>query len=164
MTALFAQQLDDARTTEGRRGVARLWIRSLVDLAATAPGEHLAKEVLVASPVGAPDNPTIARRGPLAGVWLAVALLPLWLVIGFAALAPGFTDPLYSNPPDFLGLPVGVVLLGVAWAWMAVGAWLIVRTTALGWRVAALAFCTLPATALVLLSPAIALIIANNEV
>ena len=128
MTRLFADQLRDVRLTEGAVGVLRLWARSLVDLVATAPGQHLEKEVLVASPVGASDPSSSVRRRPSSVPWVIAGLAPLWFVIGSRVLAPGFLDPLFLNPPGVLGLPLGVVLQGIALAWMSLGVLIVLST------------------------------------
>ena len=76
MTVLFAQQLDDARSTEGSLGVMRLWIRSLFDLVATAPTEHLEHDVLVAQRVARIDQPTTKPDQAERISWIIAALAP----------------------------------------------------------------------------------------
>jgi tight adherence protein B len=47
------------------------------------------------------------------------------LPIGLAAIiyvaAPNFFDPMFSKPPDVIGIPLGVILIGIAAFMMAVG-------------------------------------------
>ena len=165
MTRLFADQLRDARSTDGAVGVVRLWWRSLVDLVVTAPGQHLEpEEVLVASPVGAPDQPRVRRAAVPRRIAVVVALVPLWLILILSVVAPGFMDPLYANPPGIAGLPAGIVILGLVLAWTAIGVAVIsglqsVRTQLLAYLVFAV-----PATMVVLYAPATILIIQNLTV
>lgn len=91
----------------------------------------------------------------------AVGLLPLWL-IAFASIAsPGFTSPLFEKPPEFIGLPAGMVWLGMAFAVMAVGVAVLWQTTSNGAAFLVLLFLTLPTTAVSILLPAIVLIMQN---
>ena len=165
MTRLFADQLRDARSTEGTVGVARLWWRSLVDLVVTAPGQHLEpEEVLVASPVGAPEQPSVRRVAVPRRVAILVGLIPLWLIVVLSVFAPGFMDPLYANPPGIAGLPAGMVLMGVAIAWMAVGVALIAVAHSVRVQLAAYLIFAVPAVMLILFGPATILIIQNLAV
>ena len=162
MTRLFADQLRDARATAGGVGVLRLWVRSLVDLVATAPGQHLGpEEVLVSSPAGALDRPRVTHSGRSRRGVMAVALTPLWLFAALQLAAPGNTDPVFANPPAVLGLPAGIVVQTAALAWMAIGVGIVLATRrVVGWILALVLFAT-PATALVGLTPPVVLVIRN---
>lgn len=165
MTRLFADQLRDARSTAGGVGVVRLWVRSLVDLVVTAPGLHLEpEEVLVASPVGAPDRPRLARGGRSRRTVVIVALIPLWLVIALNVAAPGYMDPVFSNPPAIVGLPAGIVLQALALAWMAIGVGIVLGTgSRVAWTMSLVLFAA-PATALIGLTPPAILALQNFAV
>ena len=162
MTRLFADQLRDARATAGGVGVLRLWVRSLVDLVATAPGQHLGpEEVLVSSPAGALDRPRVTHSGRSRRGVMAVALTPLWLFAALLLAAPGYMDPVFANPPAVLGLPAGIVVQTAALAWMAIGVGIVLATRqVVGWILALVLFAA-PATALVGLTPPTVLVILN---
>ena len=165
MTRLFADQLRDARSTEGTAGVARLWGRSLVDLVVTAPGQHLEpEEILVASPIGAPNQPTAQQRRVTRRVAILVAFVPLWLVLGLSIVAPGFMDPIYNNPPGIVGLPAGVVLVGLALGWMALGVAVIASVHSVRAQLAAYLLFAVPAAMFILFIPATIVIIQNLAV
>ena len=161
MTRLFAQQVHYARVTEGWSGVLRVWVRSLIDLVATAPTEHLEKEVLVASPVGARDRQASVRVSPSAIHWVAIGLLPLGVLLFLAVLTPNFIDGAFLNPPAMLGLPFGVAVIAGGILWSALGAVVMANTSSIGLRTLALIVFTIPSTVIVLLSPAVVLILLN---
>jgi hypothetical protein len=161
MTRLFAQQLHHARVTEGWAGALRVWVRSLIDLVATAPSEHLEKEILVASPVGAPDKRANVPVRPSASPWVAIGLLPLWTLLVVAILAPKYLAAAFLNPPGMLGLPFGVVAMGGGIVWATFGVALMANTSSIALRTLSLILFTIPATLLVLLCPAFVLILLN---
>jgi hypothetical protein len=161
MTRLFAQQVHYARVTEGWAGVLRVWIRSLIDLVATAPTEHLENEVLVASPIGSRDKPAAVRLRPSASPWAAIGLLPLWTLPVLAVLAPDYLHAAILNPPAMLGLPFGVVAIGGGILWAALGVVVMANTTSIGLRILALILFTIPSTVIVLFCPAFVLILIN---
>lgn len=155
MTRLFAEQLDDASTSERRSAIARLWVTTLVDLAVTAPGHHIRREERVPRPVDLGAASSFVTRGvPGPGPRILLGLLPLW-GFGFLVLAaPGSVDPLFSNPPAILGLPAGVVLALGALVWMLVGVVLIRQaSTFIAVTIALVAF-TAPAGFALILIPA----------
>lgn len=118
----------------------------------------------MANPVPAPAHPSTTRSGRTRGAVIALALLPLWLLLFLSLAAPGFMDPMFANPPAVVGLPAGIVLLALAMAWMAIGVALILSTwSALGWAVAIVLF-MVPAMAAVILGPAVILIALNLAV
>lgn len=164
MARLFDEQLRDARAMHGRKAIADLWARVLVDVLATAPRQHLSQERHVPEPITAGSStshvfvggPT--RRGPR----LVIGLLPVWVLIVLSFAAPGFLDPMYANPPAFAGLPAGVVIIAAALVLTIVGVEILRRsesdiTTVLVW----LLF-TVPALAVILLGPAAILMVLNG--
>src|SRR5262245_5320557 len=159
MTRLFADQLRDARATEGPVGVIRLWARSLVDLVVTAPGQHLEKEVLVASPAGSTEKRTVASGRPPTTGWYLVVLAPLWVAVAVSSVAPGFMDPIYANPPGILGLPAGVILVGLALTWMALGMLALAGSSSDGTRMTIIAVFTIPAVIAIMSGPTLILTI-----
>ena len=79
MVQFFSDQLRDARTRGATAGIARTWLRTLGDLAVTAPSEHVRRDRTVAHSLGGP--PSIATRalglaGVLGGVVLVAAFIP----------------------------------------------------------------------------------------
>jgi hypothetical protein len=87
MLVLFGDQLRDARAGHRTGGVAATWIRTLIDLAASAVGEHLRRDRNVAQSL-ATFQPTRSMR--LLGLFgiLGAGLL-LWAFISFSP----FEDP-----------------------------------------------------------------------
>jgi hypothetical protein len=162
MTRLFGDQLRDVLATGRPGALASLWLRSVVDLVVTAPRHHLEKEQLVPQPVDV-TTATLApvRRRPDRPRRVLVGLLPLWIVMFESIASPGFTDPLFEKPPEFVGLPGGIVWLGCAFAGMALGVAVLWWTTSKAAAFFALVFLTLPAVAASLLLPAIVLVIHN---
>jgi hypothetical protein len=161
MISLFREQLRDARSSGERREIASLWARCLVDLVVTVPKQHFERERQVAevaegSPVVLvqvrPRSPTQTRRALL-------ALLPLWVLLVRSIVAPGANEPLFANPPAWYGFPFGVTMLAIALALMAIGVVVMARTTSMRSAIYVFAFITAPATALVVLAPAIILLI-----
>jgi len=103
MTLLFAEQLQDARVTAGGLGVVRLWVRSVVDLVATAPAEHLDREAVVAQSVVGIEHPRPGRGGVSSREWIVAALLPPFLILFLFFAAPHFLDPMSHKAPSVLG-------------------------------------------------------------
>jgi len=90
-----------------------------------------------------------------------LGLLPLWILVIRLVAFPGSMDPVTANPPAMAGLPLGVVLVGVALAVMAIGVVALRRASSN--RSALLAFVglTLPSAAVVVVAPALLLIVQN---
>jgi hypothetical protein len=161
MVGLFADQLRDSRTSGASLAIARLWAHTLIDLVVTAPQERLRKESAVLQPVQPAPAPATPARSPLQRVVVVIASVPLILWAAVWIVAPGFMDPVFSVPPTVLGFPLGVVLIALAGGLALVG-WLVSRRTrsvrvALG----AVAFLTIPALLLIVMTPALVLIIFN---
>lgn len=161
MVGLFADQLRDSRTSGSSLALTRLWAHTLMDLITTAPEQHLRKEGPVLQPVEPINVPPTAPRSPLQRVAVVIASVPLIAWVAVWVMAPEFMAPVFSVPPAVLGFPMGVVLIAFAGG-MALFGWLLSRRTrsvrvALG----AVAFLTIPALLLILMTPALMLIILN---
>ncbi|MGH2408258.1 MAG: type II secretion system F family protein, partial [Candidatus Limnocylindrales bacterium] len=52
---------------------------------------------------------------------LVVGLLPIGLAAILFVIAPGFMEPMFLKPPEFLGLPMGVVILFIGGFFMFLG-------------------------------------------
>ena len=83
------------------------------------------------------------------------------MLLIFAVTAPGFMDPLFSNPPSVAGLPAGIFIIAVAMTLMLAGVWLLRRPASDLATVLAFLLLTIPATVLILVGPATILIIVN---
>jgi hypothetical protein len=149
MTTLFADQLRDARASPSRLAVVRLWVRSAADLVTTAPGEHFAAERVMPQTVDPASVVVEPDRTPhRLGVALAASPILVWAL--WAILIPGFTDPLYQNPPGIFGLPAGMVIMAVVAVLTILG--LLVALRARSGRIVALALLLFTAPAIVLLT------------
>jgi hypothetical protein len=154
----FRDQIRDA--TEGGRPFAKteVLVRSLFDIALTAPAERLRH----GEPVPQPTEPAAIHLAlPRRTGWLVrgITALPLVVWTVLSLVAPGFTDPVYDNPPGVLGLPAGILLLLAGLAWGLLGMLIVWRTTSSVVTVAALVLFTVPATIAIVLGPAWVLVI-----
>ena len=98
-------------------------------------------------------------------VWRYVlGLLPLWILVIQAFAFPGSVDPITANPPEMLGLPLGVVLVFVALAVMALG--IVALRQASTDRSTLIAFLalTVPAAVLIVVTPALILMVQNTAI
>jgi hypothetical protein len=170
MTLLFAQQLEDARSTGGHLAVLELWTRSLVDVVATAPTEHLEKDVLVAQPVAGIDPSRTKPERAMRILWMIVALAPAFMLLFLFVAAPHFMDPMFQTPPAFLGdsrhpsaheIPLGTVILGLSVIWYAIGVAIVGRASRPSRRLVAVLVFIFPATFGFLFGPAVILIMQN---
>ena len=50
-----------------------------------------------------------------------VAGLPIGLVAILSIIAPKFMEPMFYNPPEIVGLPLGVILLAIGAVMMLIG-------------------------------------------
>ena len=75
--------------------------------------------------------------------------------------SPTYFGPLFAKPPDFLGIPFGVVIDAIAMLWMLIGVVLIWDTRSSIVQGLVSFFFTIPATMVVVLSPAVVLILQN---
>ena len=81
MVVLFSDQLREARAANGTGGIAITWIRTVLDLASSALGEHLRKDRTMAQSL-ATFEPTRTMR-LLGLVGLVGGILLLWAFISF---------------------------------------------------------------------------------
>lgn len=80
MVLLFGDQLRDARAAHGAGGITVTWLRTLLDLASSAFGEHLRKDRMTAQSL-ATFEPTRSMRW-LGLVGIIGGLLLLWAWVG----------------------------------------------------------------------------------
>ena len=163
MVVLFADQLRDARASGRRLAVVGLWTRSLLDLVVTAPTQYLRAERAVQQTVEvgiAIDGPS----APPSRVATIVAATPLLTFALLSIVAPGFMDPVYSKPPEVIGVPGGVILILVACALAVLGMAVVRRSRSGIVGLLGIAFLSLPAWILIVLAPAAVLIVQNLAV
>jgi tight adherence protein B len=60
-----------------------------------------------------------------------VAGMPIGLMAVLFVLAPGFTKPMFQNPPGIMGLPAGLIVLAIGGFFMFIGFMLIRRIVAI---------------------------------
>jgi tight adherence protein B len=72
---------------------------------------------------------TLTAQQRLSGY--VVAGMPIGLMIMLFVLAPGFTKPMFENPPGIMGLPAGLIVLGIGGFFMFIGFMLIRRIVAI---------------------------------
>jgi hypothetical protein len=112
----------------------------------------------VASPQpAAPVAPPSRSRLPMR----IAALTPLWLFLIAQLLPGGFSRPLFSKPPEMIGLPFGVILGALATGWMLLGLVLVWNSRSRLTDLLALVVFTVPATLFVIFGPAVILIMQN---
>jgi len=161
MSRLFADQLLDAKDSHEPFAVAGLWIRSIVDLVATAPGHHLRREHPVPQTIDAAPAAIPASHHPAGNRALRVVIgfLPLWVLLFLLVAARNFMAPMFANPPETFGLPAGVVILAIALTVMAIGVAILGLTSSTKAAIVALVGFTAPSLALLLMAPAMILAI-----
>jgi hypothetical protein len=163
MVRLFLDQLRDAERGAQPGERAALWARSVADIASSAPSEHLRKESPVAKRVD-PGSVAVAvspeRSGPRRFGY-AIASVPFLLLVILQVAAPGFLEPIFSNPPSIVGLPAGIIALLAVMIWAAV-AFVVIRMfdSVAGSALALIAF-TIPSMVAIILLPAVILIAVN---
>ena len=72
---------------------------------------------------------TLTAQQRLSGY--VVAGMPIDLMVLLFVLAPGFTKPMFQNPPGIMGLPAGMIVLGIGGFFMFIGFMLIRRIVAI---------------------------------
>jgi tight adherence protein B len=72
---------------------------------------------------------TLTAQQRLSGY--VVAGMPIALMVLLFVLAPGFTKPMFENPPGIMGLPAGMIVLGIGGFFMFIGFMLIRRIVAI---------------------------------
>jgi len=90
-----------------------------------------------------------------------IASVPFVLLVILQLIAPGFMEPLFSNPPEIIGLPAGIVALLAVMIWAAL-AFAVIRAfdSVAGSALALIAF-TIPSVVAIILLPAVILIVQN---
>ena len=71
-------------------------------------------------------NPGDLRTVDFLGMKVVVAGLPIGLVGILMVIAPKFMDPMFQKPPEMMGLPLGLIILGIGGIMMGIG-FLIIR-------------------------------------
>ena len=92
---------------------------------------------------------------------MALTTLPFVLWVFLTVAAPGFMDPIYSNPPAIAGLPAGIVILGGAFLVAGLGVLIADRTRSDLVAFLAFLFLSCPAMAVIILASPIVLIVQN---
>ena len=151
MRRLFAEQLWDARTSGGRLAIAALWARILLDVARTAPREHVAGRALVRQPVNAGVATIVESRQARPLRYVVLGLAPLWVFL--VEVATGSNKTLFLKPPEMVGPPLGATVVAVAFGLMAVGIVALRRTSSTRSSVAAILLFSAPATGLLVVAP-----------
>ena len=88
------------------------------------------------------------------------SLTPLWVLIVSLA-SQGYFPPMITNPPEVLGIPLGVVITAIAIVWMLIGTGLVWDERRLPAEPLVPMLFKIPATVVVFFTPAVVLIIAN---
>ena len=104
------------------------------------------------------------RRRRESGGRVLVGLLPVWIYLVRLIAAPASLDPAFANPPAFAGLPLGVILLGVALLVMAIGVEILRRSSSNRTTLLTFVGLTLPSAVLVVVTPALVLMSQNAAV
>jgi len=157
MRRLFAEQLWDARQSGGgRRAIFGLWMRTIVDLAVTAPRQHLERLDRVPQPVnGSAAVRLFDRRRRARPLWqVLLGYIPL-LVFITQRLAAGPRDVLFTKPPEMVGLPLGVVVVALELGLMMIGVVALWSTSSARAAALSLLFFTVPAAVLLVATPVV---------
>lgn len=140
---------------------SRAFVRRLFKFSSPARPDEVEIEELSADPY----EPS-QRHG---GSWHApreaqsAAAIP-FLVAAALALWPGYNDPLFTSPPDIIGVPAGFVFQGLTLGWALLGAFVVAQTRFRVMAVLALIVCTGPAVVGVVLMPKLILVMQNLTV
>jgi len=92
------------------------------------------------------------------------AFTPFWVLIVATVASPTYFGPMFAKPPDWLGIPLGVVMDAIAMVWMLIGVALIWDARSRLVEALVLFWFTIPATLVVVFSPALILIMQNLAV
>lgn len=68
---------------------------------------------------------TLTAQGRMSGY--VVGFLPVGLGVAISVISPSFMAPMFSKPPELIGLPLGLVVLGIGGLSMALGIFFIRR-------------------------------------
>ena len=93
-----------------------------------------------------------------------LGLLPFWILLFELIAFPGSMDPVTANPPAVAGLPAGIVLVGAALAIMAIGVVALRRAASNRSMLLAFLGLTVPASAVMVVAPALVVIVQNMAV
>lgn len=151
MRRLFAEQLWDARSSGGRLAIAALWARTVLDVALTAPREHLARPALVRESAGASAATIVEPHPPRPLRYGILGLAPLWVFLGEVATASN--KALFTKPPEMVGLPLGVSVVAFAFGLMAVCIVALRLTSSVRSGVIAILLFSAPAAGLLVAAP-----------
>ena len=86
---------------------------------------------------------------------------PLAVVVVASVVSPTFFPPITARPPDWLTIPLGVVMEAIAMLWMLLGTVLVWNARSRTVEALALLLFTIPATLVAVFTPAIILISVN---
>jgi hypothetical protein len=90
-----------------------------------------------------------------------VAFTPLWVLVIASLTARSFFPGMVSTPPEIYGIPLGVVVEAIAMVWMLLGVVLIWDARTRWSEMLTLLLFTVPATFIVVFTPAVVLILQN---
>jgi hypothetical protein len=83
------------------------------------------------------------------------ALMPLWVFLIVSTFSTEFFDALRVAPPDVLGVPLAIAIEGAALLWMVIGVVVISTVRSRLVESLSLTVFTIPATVVVVLTPAV---------
>jgi hypothetical protein len=92
------------------------------------------------------------------------AFTPLWVLIVASVASPTFFPQMFAKPPEIVGIPLGFVIDAIAMVWMLIGVVLIWDARSRLVEALVLFWFTIPATLVVVFSPALILIMQNLAV
>lgn len=89
------------------------------------------------------------------------ALTPLWVLLVVAAFSPDFVPAMGAKPHDMLGIPLALLFEVAAMLWMVMGVVVILNAESRLLESLALTVFTIPATVVVVVTPAVISILQN---
>jgi hypothetical protein len=122
---------------------------------------ELAMTSSTTTPQPVPEAPSRSRSRWATRI---TAFTPLWVLIVALVASPRFFPPMFAKPPEILGIPLGLVLDAIAMVWMLIGVVLIWDARSRLVEALVLFWFTIPATLVVVFSPALILIMQNLAV
>ena len=96
-----------------------------------------------------------SRGGWPRAVALLLSAIPLAFLVVLFVLAPALGEGTFEKPPEILGVPLGVAPLALGVLLGGLGVYLVSEADGPGRTALVLLLCTAPATALVLVAPAV---------
>src|SRR5262245_20180899 len=97
-------------------------------------------------------------------VWKAISLVPFFEALAISVFTASYFSPLYSKPPDIVGVPFGLVLEVALLAWAVLGAAVIWTARSPAVATLAVLATTAPAMVLQIFIPGLVLIMQNLTV